>query len=185
MISSLRARLGDDVEVSAGKTAIFLYASTRDAVIQAEHAVDEVLAQHDVGAGYRLERWDPVAEEWREAAGESPDEAEEAPRDAHELRMQQERQESVQTGRAAWQVRVDLRLHGDVKALARLLAAGGWPVVRRRRYLIAGADCEDDANALAEEIRGYTPADAVIRVQRGVYGLPGSDPGVSIAVPYS
>jgi hypothetical protein len=54
--------------------------------------------------------------------------------------------------------------------LAEHLEARGCRVVRRRRYVIAGADCQDDANALAQEIGGYTSAGTVIRVQRAVYG---------------
>jgi hypothetical protein len=56
-----------------------------------------------------------------------------------------------------------------VIALADRLAPGGWPVVRRRKYLVAGADCEDDADRLAQEIQGYVGAGAVIRVEQSVF----------------
>jgi hypothetical protein len=64
------------------------------------------------------------------------------------------------------QVRVELASHQDVVTLAERLASEGWPVVRRRRYLVAGANCGEDANGLAQAIRGYGYADEAIRVQR-------------------
>ena len=170
-MSALRTRLGPGVELTSGKTDIFVYVTTADAAIWAAHAVREVLAQHNVDAGFRLERWNPVSEAWQDATAERPDKATAALRDAHEYLMDQERQRSAATGRAAWQVRVELPMPADVKALARRLVAEGWPIVRRRKYLIAGANCEDDASDLARKIRGYTAIDAIIRVQRGVYGF--------------
>lgn len=183
-MSALRARLGPGVEVTSGKTDIFVYVTTGDAAIWAAHAAREVLAQHGVSAGFRLERWDPAGEAWQDATAEPRDEAAAALRDAREYLMEQERQRSAATGRAAWQVRVELPLSDDVRALARRLVAEGWPIVRRRKYLIAGADCEDDASDLARAIRGYTAIDAVILVQRGVYGLPWwAQPGGPVGPP--
>jgi hypothetical protein len=75
---------------------------------------------------------------------------------------------------AAWQVRVDLSSHHEVNALADRLTSGGWPVVRRRRYLVAGADCEDDADRLAQEIQGYAGSGAAVRVRKTVLWMPGS-----------
>jgi hypothetical protein len=183
-MSALRTRLGPGVQVTSGRTDIFVYVTTGDAAIWAAHAAREVLAQHGVSAGFRLERWDPVGEAWQDATAEPRDEAAAALRDAREYLMEQERQRSAATGRAAWQVRVEFPLPDDAKALARRLVAEGWPIVRRRKYLIAGADCEDDASDLAREIRGYTAIDAVIRVQRGVYGLPWwAQPGGPVGPP--
>ena len=48
----------------------------------------------------------------------------------------------------------------------------GLSVARRWKYLIVGASCEDDAHALADQIRGYSSIGTRIRVQPGVYDIP-------------
>ena len=176
----LSGQLGDHVRVTSGKTSIFLYAATAGAAREAEHVAQQVLAQGNVTANSQLERWDPVEEEWQDAAAEPSDATEPADtaelesdedtqRAVHEELQERERQRSVATGVAAWQVRVDLSSHRAVIDLAERLTSEGWPVVRRRRYLVAGANCEDDADGLAQEIQGYAGADAVIRVEQSVF----------------
>jgi hypothetical protein len=86
--------------------------------------------------------------------------------------MTAERAKSAATGRAAWQVRVEPPSYRELKALARRLEDEGLPTARRWRYLIAGADCEDDAHALADQIQGYSSVGTRIRVQPGVYDRP-------------
>lgn len=69
----LRSRFGDDIAVSAEKMRIFLYAGTVDAAAEAEHVAREVLAQQNLSADFRLERWDPSGEAWRDARAGAPD----------------------------------------------------------------------------------------------------------------
>jgi hypothetical protein len=71
----LRSRFGDDIAVSAEKRRIFLYAGTADAAEEAEHVAREVLAQQNLGADFRLERWDPSGQAWRDAGAGAPDRA--------------------------------------------------------------------------------------------------------------
>ena len=78
----------------------------------------------------------------------------------HEARQERERQTSVKYGLPSWVVRVKLPSHRDVVALAAHLTAQGWRVRPHRRYLIVGADCEDDAKSLARELSRYRRADA-------------------------
>ena len=59
-----------------------------------------------------------------------------------------------------------------LKALAKRLEAEGVSVALRWTYLIAGASCEDDAHALADQIRGYSSVGTRIRIQPGVYDRP-------------
>ena len=68
------------------------------------------------------------------------------------------REMSRKVGFPAWQVRVDVRSHRDVVALAGYLAAQGWRVRRRLRHLLVGADCEDDAEGLV----GSSPVTAAL-----------------------
>ncbi len=186
-VDDLRGQLGDHVRVTSSGSQIFLYATTASAAREAERVAQQVLVRHNVTAEFQLERWDPVDEEWRDAEAGPPDAAaepagaaaepaggEDEERAVHEELQERERQRSAATGLAAWQVRVDLSSHHDVIALADRLTSGGWPVVRRRKYLVAGADCEDDADRLAREIQGYVAADAAVRVEKTVFWMPGS-----------
>ncbi len=186
-VDDLRGQLGDHVRVASGGPSIFLYAATASAAGEAERVARQVLPQHDVAADFRLEHWDPLEEEWQDAAAGPSDAADGLPgsaaepaaceddeRAVREELQERQRQRSAATGLAAWQVRVDLPSHHDVIALADRLTFGGWPVVRRRKYLVAGADCEDDADRLAREIQAYVGADAAVRVEEAVFWMPGS-----------
>jgi hypothetical protein len=62
----LRARLGDDVAVSAGKMHLFLYAGSAKAADEAGQVARAVLEEHGQFAEVRLERWDPSGGEWRD-----------------------------------------------------------------------------------------------------------------------
>jgi hypothetical protein len=62
----LRARLGDDVAVSAGKMHLFLYAGSAKAADEAGQVARAVLEEHGQIAEVRLERWDPSGGEWRD-----------------------------------------------------------------------------------------------------------------------
>ena len=171
-VSALHGHVASDIRLSKTETGFFLYAATADDAMQAEQVAREVLARHGVSGDFGLDRWDAVNERWRDVTAEPPDQTRDALRIEREYLMEVERQQSAATGRAMWQVRVDLRSREEAEMLAGHLQARGCRVVRRRRYIIAGADCEDDARALAQEIGGCTSPGTVIRVQRGVYGLP-------------
>jgi hypothetical protein len=186
----LRSQLGDHIRVNSGKASIFLYAATATAARGAERVAQQVLAQGHVAADFHLERWNPLEEEWLHAAAEpsdaiteptgaaEPADDEDEERAVHEELQERERQRSVATGLAAWQVRVDLSSHRRVVDLAERLTSEGWPVVRRRRFLVAGANCQDDADGLAREIQGYVGADAAIRVEKTIFNW-GLSPDVS------
>jgi hypothetical protein len=165
VVDDLRSHLGGHVPVSAGKAQVFVYTATPDAADEADQVARVVLAQHSLSADFRLEHWDPLEEAWLDAPDEPPDDAA-TQRAAHEYHQEQQRERSAAAGRAMWQVRVELPSREEVTALAERLASAGWPVVRRRKYLVVGTDCEDDANGLAQEIQGYGHPGAVINVQR-------------------
>ena len=179
LIPALGSRLGDQVTVSSSRTQIFLYAPSIGSADEAAQVAREVLARHDVSAPVRTERWSPREQEWRDADEMSADAA--AERQAvHEHRQEQERERSVTARFPAWQVRVELPSHRDVVTLAGHLTAQGWRVRPRRRYLIVGADCEDDAKGLVRALSGDGRADAdtAFRVGRVSYSymLLASDP---------
>jgi len=153
---TLRSRISSDIKVSQTSKGVFLYAASAHAAVQAEQMVHDVLTEHDVTAGVRCDQWNPIDKSWT----------------SHEDVMNAERRKSAATGRAAWQVRVEPSSHHELKALAQRLEAEGFSVARRWRYLIAGANCEDDARALADQIRGYSSIGTRILVQPGVYDIP-------------
>src|ERR1700760_207396 len=62
----LRARLGDEVAVSAGRMHLFLYAGSAEAADEAGQVARAVLEEHGQFAEVRVERWDPSGGEWRD-----------------------------------------------------------------------------------------------------------------------
>ena len=167
LIPALGSRLGDQVAVSSSGTQIFLYAPSVVSADEAAQVACEVLARHDVSAPVRTERWSSREQQWRDADEMSADVAAEQ----HEYRQERERERSRTTGVPAWQVRVEVPSHRDAVALAGHLAAQGWRVRARRRYLIVWADCEDDARGLVRALSGDGRADAdtAFRVRRVSY----------------
>jgi hypothetical protein len=73
----LRARLGDDVLVSAGKMHLFLYTGSAKAADEAGQVARAVVEEHGQFAEVRLERWDPSGGEWRDP--DEPAEHEDSP----------------------------------------------------------------------------------------------------------
>jgi hypothetical protein len=156
-------RLGYQVKASGGNGQVVWSApsaGSADEIAQAAREVlaREVLERHDVGryrrAPVRTERWSRRDKEWRDVTDKpSADIAAELQAE-DEARQERERQTSVKSGIPSWVVRVKLPSHRDVVALAAHLAAQGWPVRPQRRYLIVGADCEDDAKGLARALSG-------------------------------
>ena len=155
----VRQKLGRNVVVGAGDSQIFLYAGTELAATEAERTAREVLGKLGIEAEFALHRWHPIEEEWR-----SPDVAmpqTEAERQAEHQRLEDaETADSVAAGSAMWQARVELESHRDAVALAHKLQGEGYAVVRRWKFLIVGANNDDDARALAEHIRQEAPSDA-------------------------
>jgi hypothetical protein len=164
-------RLGRNIAVGAGDAQIFLYAGTEKAAREAEQVAREVLADDGVTAEFALDRWHPIEELW-----ESPDVAmprNEAERQAEHQRLEDaETAESLATGTAQWQARVSLPSHREAVALAHTLESEGHTVVRRWKFLVVGANNEDDARELAEHIRSEAPPGAIARAEPAGVRLP-------------
>jgi hypothetical protein len=160
----VRHRLGGRVAVSADGPSIFLYAGGENAAREADRVVRELTAKHGLSADFALDRWHPVEEEWESADAAMPrTDAERAAE--HERLEQDETRESLATGHAQFEVRVELPSHHAAVEFADRLKAEGRPVIRRWTLLVLGANDSDDANALAEAIKQEAPADAKIDVQ--------------------
>jgi hypothetical protein len=166
-----RRRLGHGVAVGAGGSQVFLYAGTEVAAREAERVARDVLAEHHFQAGFAIHRWHPVEEQW-----EDPDVAmprTEAGRQAEYQRLlDDETAESLATGVAQWQVRVEFPSHQQAVALAAKLRSEGQAVIRRWKFLVVGASNEDEARELAGQIRRETPADATVHAGHSPVYLP-------------
>jgi hypothetical protein len=158
----LRDRL-DGAVVEDRESPLLVYVDSQEAAEAAAQIGREVAAQRGLSADVTAECWHPLEEQWDAAAISQHDFAEEE-RISHEHQQQQERRRSAETGIAQWQVRAELGTHHDTVALAQRLSAEEHHITQGRKFLVAGADSEDDAHRLADKIRMYTTADAKIHV---------------------
>jgi hypothetical protein len=169
-----RERLGDRVAVGGGEDpgVIFLYATTSDAVHEAQGVVKEILHRHGLEADYSVDRWHPIEERWESEQIPLPStEAEKAVE--HKRLEEDEVAESELLGGALWEVRVELDSRQDAAAFAErleaerdsLLPGRRTSVIRRWKYLIIGADNEDQANEIVGRIRGELPSGATVEVE--------------------
>jgi hypothetical protein len=166
-----RRKLGRSVAVGAGDSQIFLYAGTEVAARDAERVAREILTSQGIRAEFGLHRWHPIEEEW-----EDPDVAmpqTEAERQAEHQRLEEaETAESVATGIAQWEARVEFPSHHEAVELADKLRSEGRTVIRRWRFLVVGANNEDDARELAEQIKREAPPDALVQAEHSGARLP-------------
>jgi hypothetical protein len=167
----VRRRLGHRVAVSADGPRVFVYAGTQDAAREADQVVRQVMAQRGLGADFALDRWHPAEEEWQDADVPVP-QTDEQRQAEHERLEADETRESVASGHAQFEVRVELPTHQEAVALADRLQAEGRPVIRRWKFLVLGANDSDDARDLAQVITQEAPADATVRVEEAGPLLP-------------
>jgi hypothetical protein len=161
-----RHQLGDRVVVSRDGPRVFLYADSEDQARSVYHTAQARIETEGRSAATALERWHPVEQAWKDASVPMPESAEEA-RAEHERLQEREAAESLEKGRAEWEVRIELPTHEETVALAARLESEGVPVVRRYTFLLAGALNEDDAHALAKRLEAEAPQGARIEVEPG------------------
>jgi hypothetical protein len=160
----VRHRLGGRVAVSTDGPRIFLYAGSENAAGEANRVVRDIAAQHGLPAEFSLDRWHPIEEEWESADAAMPQTGEQRAAE-HERLEDDETRESLHTGHALWEVRVELASHHAAVELAGRLKAEGHPVIRRWTLLVLGANDSDDAETLAQAVRREAPADAKVETQ--------------------
>jgi len=167
----VRRQLGGSVAIGAGDSQVFLYAGTENAARDAERVARDVLASQGIHAEFALHRWHPIEEQW-----EDPDVAlprTEAERQAEHQRLEDaETAESLATGAAQWEARVEFPSRHEAVALADKLRSEGRTVIQRWKFLVVGANNEDDARELAEQIRREAPPDATVRAEAAGMRLP-------------
>ena len=167
----IRGQVGRGIAVGAGEAQIFLYADTETAAGDAERIARDVLAGHGMTAESVLHRWHPIEERWETPDVPMPETK--AERQAEHQRLADaETAESLATGVAQWDVRVELGSHRQAVTLAHKLESEGRAVVRRWKFLIVGAKNEDEARELAGQIRQQGPPDATVMVEQAGVGWP-------------
>ena len=160
--NDVRRRLGDRVAVSADGPSVFLYAGTEDAAREADRVVREILAQRQLTAAFKLDRWHPIEQEWEDAGAPLPQTAEQ--REAEEeRRVADETEESEETGQTGYEVLIEVESRHEAVELAERLQSEGHPVIRRWRYVVLGANNEDEARDLAQSVQQEAPVTASVQ----------------------
>ena len=141
-------RLAEDLEgrrlvVSRDDETLFVYAGSR---AEAERARDVIETElRETGAEGRvgsIEHWLAEEDRWDD---EAPQEFE-------------AEQEVLKEGLSPWEVRLEADTPEAAETLAAKLAADGYRVVRRYRYVLVGADSEEAARELAKRLHGEVEA---------------------------
>jgi len=170
-----RAALGDRVVVGGGEDpgVVYLYTGSIDAAREAEKIVRRLVDEHGVEAiAYAIDRWHPEEEHWEPAETALP--VTEAQHETeHERLEQDEAAESEELGESLWEVRIEFDSHRDAVEMADrieseaddLLTGYTIAVVRHWKYLLIGADNEDQAREIAEQLRGQLPDGAELKVE--------------------
>jgi len=171
LAEDIRGEVGRGIGVGAGDAQIFLYAGDETTARDADRVARDVLAGHGMTAESALHRWHPLEERWEDP--EVPMPQTKAEREAEHQRLADaETAESLATGVAQWEVRVELGSHRQAVHLARALEGEGRAIVRRWKFLIVGANNEDEARELAGQIRQEAPPDVTIIVEPAGMGWP-------------
>ena len=155
----------DRVAVSVAEDRVFLYANNRRSAEAAERVVHDLATGRGLEPALQLDRWHPIEERWEDARAAYPEDAASRERE-HDRREADETAESESTGIADWEVRVEFPTHHAAAEFADREEATHQPIVRRWKYVLIGADDEDDARALAARLRNEL-TDAIVHVEPG------------------
>jgi hypothetical protein len=160
----MRERLGRGVMVTRDGAQLFLYTESEAQAREAERVVRSLVASEELTAEIRTTRWHDVEEAWRDVSIPVPTtEAEEAA--AYAAREAAEEAEAAAEGEYDWNVVVRLPARSTARDLTRRLAAEGYPVMRRWRYVSIGAPTEEAADELAAELRSALAEETDVRVE--------------------
>jgi len=165
-----RKRLGGSVIVTRDGPFVFVYAWHEQSAQEAERVVKDIMDHEKLVGRVRLMRWHPVAEEWKDAEEPLPDDEAALTQEARENEEQGAREASY--GEHPWEVLIELPHIRDTFKLADQLSGEDLPVKRRFRYLLVGANTEDEAVELGKRLEGEVPEGSHV----GVRGNPDDMP---------
>jgi hypothetical protein len=163
-VEDARERLGGAVAVSVDDPNLFVYADSSEAVHEAERIIGDLLRERGLEAELTVHRWHELEQRWE--SEDVPLPQSEAERQAEHERLEAaDAAESRASGRALWEVRLELPSHGATRSLAHRLEDEGLPVIARWTYLLVGAESEDGARALADRLQGEIPPGTSVQVE--------------------
>ena len=135
---------GHRLAVSRDGNELFVYAASHEQAERALAVVESELREEGIEAATgHVEQWLHEEERWDSEA--------DVPTFEDEL---------LAEGRAPWEVRVECESHEAANDLADRLTADGYGVVRRWRYVIAGTETREEADALARRLHGEVQPNA-------------------------
>lgn len=150
LLDRLRAGLGTEagelakelkeqrLTVTHDEDTVFVYAASLRQAEQAQNVLEAELRELQLEPALVLiEQWLADEERW-DAEAPGPD----------------AEGETLARGYAPWEVRVTARSVADARELAERLEAEGFGVVRHWRHVLAGAASREEADALAQRVRG-------------------------------
>lgn len=164
LVGEARAKVGDRVVVTHEGPRLFFYTDTEESARAVQELAGSLLSEHDLHGTITLSRWHPIEERWEDGDAPLPESAED---EAAELARREEadRARSRQQGFPEWDVRMTLPSREQAVAFAIRLEDEGHTVVRRAEVMIAGAETESDARALAERLEAEAPAGTIVEVE--------------------
>jgi hypothetical protein len=137
---------GHRLAVSRDGNELFVYAASPEQAQQALAVIETELREEGLEAKTsRIEQWLHDEERWTDEADEPTFE-----------------EELLAEGYAPWEVRVECDSRDDAHELAHRLQQEGYGVVRRWRYVIAGTETREEAEALARRLHGEVEPSARI-----------------------
>ena len=158
--------LGGRVAVTHDGPHLFVYADSEQQARAAQQALRSLALEHGLPEdAVAIERWHPEEEHWEAPEVPMPADSPEEEAREHAREEADDRERSHEQGYPEWEVRLGLPSHHDARALAEQLEGEGIPVTRRWRYVLVGAETEDDARALARRLREESPADTELIVE--------------------
>jgi hypothetical protein len=166
-----RKRLGGSVIVTRDGRFLFVYAWHEESAQEAERVVRNLMENDQLVGQVQLMRWHPVAEEWKDASEPLPDDEAALAEEMREHEVEGS-EEAQRYGEYPWEVAIDLPHIRDTLPFAKKLRAEGLPVKRRFRYLLVGANTEDDAIELGKRLEDEAPKGSRV----GVRGNPDDMP---------
>jgi hypothetical protein len=159
----LKATYGDRVAVTVDGPEVFFYCGDRAQAQAAEQLVRQITTEHQWQAEVELRHWHPTAEVWEDPDIPLPSSDEDAAAEV-DHRHAIERRESAEQGYPEYEVVVTLDSRGAAGELADKLRDEGLTVVHRWKHVLAGADDEQAADALAQRLAAEAPG-ADVKVQ--------------------
>lgn len=160
--SSLRESFDPGVVVTHGHAHVYAYASSEATARETERLARRALA--GTSATFALDRWHPIEQEWEPAEVPLPQtRADEAAEHAHQ--QETESRTAEVTGHAEWEVALESASHREAVETARDLEILDLPLVRRWRYVLVGTATEDEAEALAAQLRDQVAPATTISVR--------------------